>query len=193
MKKNIFTLSAAFVMLALLFSCSSQKIGTNNGYNFGYHKAVNHTPAQVVKAEAVEEVAIVENQTEAVVAEETVAPLAEVANIATLTPQDAPEVVATVVKQTTVNETAVAAVKEIKAQKIIKKAAVKSIAKAAKKTSSGDVPTWALFVLCFVFPVLAVGFATNWDVMPIIYNLLWTLLCGFPGIIHAIIVVARES
>ena len=60
------------------------------------------------------------------------------------------------------------------------------------KKSGDDIPTGLLYVLCFFIPVLAVGFATDWDVTPVVSNLLWTLLCGVPGIIHAIIVVGRE-
>jgi uncharacterized membrane protein YqaE (UPF0057 family) len=48
-----------------------------------------------------------------------------------------------------------------------------------------------LIVLSFFIPWLAVGLATDWDIMPIVYNVLWTMLCGIPGIIHAIIVVSR--
>lgn len=193
MRKNIFTLSAAFVMLALLFSCSTQKIGSNNGYNFGYHKPVNHTPAEVVKAEAVEEVAVVENAAAAEVPQEVAAPVAETPGIVAVTAADAPEVVATVAAETLANAAPVAMAQETKVQKSTKKSVAKSVAKAAKKSGRSDVPVWALYLLCFLIPFVAVGFATNWDVKPIVFNLLWSLLCGFPGIIHAIIVVARES
>lgn len=64
---------------------------------------------------------------------------------------------------------------------------------AAKKKSSSSRPSKGLLiVLCFFIPWLAVGLATDWDVMPIVYNILWTMLCGIPGIIHGIIVVNRE-
>lgn len=85
-------------------------------------------------------------------------------------------------------------------QKVLNKSelkkAVKMAAKEAKKANSnngGGVPIGLLYVLCFIFPMIAVGLATDWDVMPIVYNILWYLLCGFPAIIHAIVVVHREA
>ncbi len=76
------------------------------------------------------------------------------------------------------------------------KAAVKTVLKKAKKNAKNathDVPVGLLYVLCFFIPWLAVGLVTDWDATPVISNLLWTLLCGVPGIIHAIVVVSRES
>jgi len=52
---------------------------------------------------------------------------------------------------------------------------------------------WWMFVLCFFIPWLAVGLVTNWDIKTVVINLLWSLLCGFPAIIHALIVVSREG
>jgi uncharacterized membrane protein YqaE (UPF0057 family) len=65
--------------------------------------------------------------------------------------------------------------------------------KIVKKAHKDDVPKGLLYVLCFFIPWVAVGLATDWDVKTIIYNILWTLLCGIPGIIHAIIIVGRNS
>jgi uncharacterized membrane protein YqaE (UPF0057 family) len=76
------------------------------------------------------------------------------------------------------------------APKMVKKAIAKQ-AKAAKPMS--DIPYWVAIVLCFFIPFVAVGFATDWDATTIIINLLWTLLCGIPGIIHAIIIVSRNK
>ena len=86
--------------------------------------------------------------------------------------------------------------KNVVDQKVINKSELKKALKEAKKSNSskgGGVPIAVLYLLCFLFPVIAVGLATNWDLMPMIYNLLWTFLCGIPGIIHAIIVVKREA
>ena len=65
--------------------------------------------------------------------------------------------------------------------------------KIVKKANNKDVSTGLLYVLCFFIPFLAVGLATDWDTNTVLINLLWTLLCGIPGIIHAIIVVGRNS
>ena len=79
-------------------------------------------------------------------------------------------------------------VSEIKA---IVKAGVKENKKANKKRG-GDVPKGLLYVLCFFIPFLAVGLATNWDINKVLINILLTLLCGIPGIIHALIVVSKS-
>ena len=54
-----------------------------------------------------------------------------------------------------------------------------------------EVPYILLFILCFIFPPIVVGLVTDWDTEIIIYNLLWCVLCGFPGIIHALIILGR--
>jgi len=65
--------------------------------------------------------------------------------------------------------------------------------KIVKKALKDSVPTGLLYVLCFFIPWLAVGFATDWDMKTVLINILWTFLCGIPGIIHAIIIVGRNS
>jgi uncharacterized membrane protein YqaE (UPF0057 family) len=51
-------------------------------------------------------------------------------------------------------------------------------------------PSVGLYILAVLIPPLAVGIYTNWG-MPTLYNLLWTLLFWFPGVIHAFIVFGR--
>lgn len=73
---------------------------------------------------------------------------------------------------------------------------IKNSEKALKASDSnlgGDVPTGLLYVLCFFIPWLAVGLATDWDIKKVLINILWTMLCGIPGIIHAFIVVSKNS
>lgn len=70
------------------------------------------------------------------------------------------------------------------------KAAVKHMTKPNKTADSEMI---LLYVLCLFIPPLAVGLATDWDSTPVISNILWCLLCGLPGIIHAFIVVSREA
>lgn len=65
--------------------------------------------------------------------------------------------------------------------------------KLVKKALKDEVPTILLFVLCFFIPFLAVGLATDWDVKAVVINLLLCFLFILPGIIHAIIVVGRNS
>lgn len=40
--------------------------------------------------------------------------------------------------------------------------------------------------------ILAVGYVNDWDIMPMVYNFLWLLLCGIPGLIHALIHIFRR-
>lgn len=61
-----------------------------------------------------------------------------------------------------------------------------------KNNSSGDVDIVLLYVLCFLLPPIAVGLATDWDTNKLILNIILTILCGIPGIIHAIIVVSKS-
>ena len=65
--------------------------------------------------------------------------------------------------------------------------------KASDSNLGGDVPTGLLYVLCFFIPWLAVGLATDWDIKKVLINILLTMLCGIPGIIHAFIVVSKNS
>ena len=52
---------------------------------------------------------------------------------------------------------------------------------------------WYFWVLALFIPWLAVGIVTDWDVKTVVINILWTLLCGIPGIIHAFIILNREG
>ena len=58
---------------------------------------------------------------------------------------------------------------------------------------SDDVPVGLLYVLCFFFPFVAVGLVTDWDIKAVLINILLTALCGIPGIIHAFIVVSKNT
>ena len=76
--------------------------------------------------------------------------------------------------------------KDLRLNRALKKLSVQD-------SSSDDIPLVLLFILCFIFPPIAVGLATNWDIETVIYNIIWCVLCGVPGIIHALIVVGRNS
>ena len=79
-------------------------------------------------------------------------------------------------------------VKQISKQEI---KSLRKTVKAAKK--SDDVPIGLLYVICFIFPFIAVGIVTDWDITTVLLNLLLWLLCGIPGIIHALIIVGRNT
>ena len=65
--------------------------------------------------------------------------------------------------------------------------------KLVKKALKDEVPTILLYALCFFIPFLAVGLATDWDVTAVVINLLLCFLFWLPGVIHAIIVVGKNS
>lgn len=84
---------------------------------------------------------------------------------------------------------------ETRAEKLVSKMAQKYMPTANKsplnQTKKDDSPLILLYILAILIPFVAVGIATNWDLLPVIYNLLWSMLCGLPGIIHAFIVIKR--
>lgn len=85
-------------------------------------------------------------------------------------------------------------IKNIRSLKQQMKSVVKEAKKEQKKNSnSSDDMTILYYVLAFFFPPLAVGLVTDWDVKQVIISVLLTALCGLPGIIHAFIVVSRNT
>jgi len=84
---------------------------------------------------------------------------------------------------------------ETRAEKLASKMAQKYMPAANKsplnQTKKADSPLILLYILAILIPFVAVGIATNWDLLPVIFNILWTMLCGIPGIIHAFIVIKR--
>ena len=56
--------------------------------------------------------------------------------------------------------------------------------------SGSERPSAGLYVLAVLIPPLAVGIHTHWKIATL-YNLLWTLLWWFPGMVHAFIVLGR--
>jgi len=75
----------------------------------------------------------------------------------------------------------------------VAKQVMKAMSTSKKQSQkSNDVPVGLLYVLCFFIPFVAVGIVTDWDITTVLINVLWTALCGIPGIIHAIIVVNRN-
>jgi uncharacterized membrane protein YqaE (UPF0057 family) len=81
-----------------------------------------------------------------------------------------------------------------KAAKHVSKQEMKTLRKVLKtQKKSDDIPVGLLYVLCFFIPFLAVGIVTDWDTNSVLLNILLTCLCGIPGIIHAFIVVSKNS
>lgn len=63
--------------------------------------------------------------------------------------------------------------------------------KADGATSSNGHSMLLLYILAIFIPPVAVGLVTDWETDPVLFNILWTLLCGLPGIIHAFIIIGR--
>ncbi len=67
----------------------------------------------------------------------------------------------------------------------------KTLVKKSSRKPGGD--DKMLYVLLAIFvPFIAVGLATDWGI-EVLWNILWTLLCGIPGIIHAFIILKRKG
>jgi uncharacterized membrane protein YqaE (UPF0057 family) len=69
---------------------------------------------------------------------------------------------------------------------------VSAIKKAVKKVNgrgSSNIDINLLFILCFIFPIIAVGLATDWDLNRVLICFLLSLLCWIPGIVYALITV----
>jgi uncharacterized membrane protein YqaE (UPF0057 family) len=68
----------------------------------------------------------------------------------------------------------------------------KEIHKIKKSKKKDDVEFLLLVILAILLPPVAVGLATNWDMRKTVLNIILTLLCVLPGVIHALIVVFEE-
>lgn len=69
---------------------------------------------------------------------------------------------------------------------------VEAITTATAPLAADDTEMLLLIVLCFVLPPLAVYLKYNEAGKPFIVNLILTLLCGLPGVIHALIHVLKK-
>lgn len=73
------------------------------------------------------------------------------------------------------------------------KAEIKKVKKSSASKATDD-EVILYYVLAFFIPFLAVGLVTDWDVGPVVINLLLLFLtCGIGAIIHAFVVVSRNT
>jgi uncharacterized membrane protein YqaE (UPF0057 family) len=204
--KKILLVTASIIFLVA--SCTVEKRVYRNGFNVQWHamngisKKDKHvqvdleiedlSAAQVMKAPKVNTVTASKYETlvEATktfvphndVASVNVAPV--VVDVKTLA-NDIIGIAKTTIQNSEINKEA----------KHVSKQKMKALRKTLKtQNKSNYVPIGLLYVMCFLFPVsfIAVGIVTDWDITAVISNILWTLLCGIPGIIHALIVVSRN-
>ena len=202
MKK--FTLLSLLAVL-ILAACTVEKRIYRNGYNVQWHsslKVKNQTNEPKVAEEvmatkqtndaATQKVSIAQKEQDLTMlaAQKIQQDFSHSALKTEKVQKDAAQL-AGVVKQYFVKETtSKAAMQE---NKVVKHQAKKLTRQLNKATNNhpDEVPYILLFILCFIFPPIVVGLVTDWDTEIIIYNLLWCVLCGFPGIIHALIILGR--
>jgi uncharacterized membrane protein YqaE (UPF0057 family) len=189
-------------------SCSIEKRLHQKGFNVEWNKNLGSLKKDkkekqdFVSSEAVEEIAVVNNKT-------TKAPSVNnnsAISVDGVTLNESNDASVFVDDNTTneVNSEVSSVVNNTKTEKVnssSKASSSKEVAsnktmnssKIVKKALKNGPSTGLLYVLCFFIPFLAVGLATDWDVKTVVINILWTCLCGIPGIIHAIIIVGRNS
>ncbi len=201
MKKILLITASILFMVA---SCTVEKRVYRNGFNVQWHAMNGHSKkdknTEINSIEEVETVAKVvispkENSKTASVYElpnQEVVAVAQndeasiLANSVSTTPQ--------VVNVKGMADQTISVNQKNKEVKQISKQEMKALRKVVNsQKQSDDVPVGLLYVLCFFFPFIAVGIVTDWDISTVLINLLWTLLCGIPGVIHALIIVSRNS
>jgi uncharacterized membrane protein YqaE (UPF0057 family) len=200
--KKILLIAASIIFLVA--SCTVEKRVYRNGFNVQWHAMNGHSKkdknTEITSIEEVETVAKV------VMSPKETSKTADVyelptQEIITVAQNDQASIQANSVATTPqvvsvkgmANQTITASQKNNEVKQISKEE-MKSLRKAVKSSKkSDDVPVGLLYVLCFFIPFIAVGIVTDWDIPTVLINLLWTLLCGIPGIIHAIIIVGRNT
>ena len=80
---------------------------------------------------------------------------------------------------------------KINTKKIV--SAINKNSNTATVSETQDVNVLLLYILCFFIPFLAVGIVTDWNIGTVILNLLLCLLFFIPGLIHALIVVSKNT
>jgi len=201
MKKILFITAS---ILFLVASCTVEKRVYRNGFNVQWHAMNGHSKkdknTEITSIEEVETVAkvVISPKETSKTADVYELPTQEIitvaqndeASIQSNSVLSTPQVVSLkgmANKTISVNQNN----KEVKQ---ISKQEMKALHKAVRsQKKSDDVPVELLYVLCFFVPFIVVGIVTDWDIPTVLINLLWTILCGIPGIIHALIIVSRNT
>jgi uncharacterized membrane protein YqaE (UPF0057 family) len=200
--KKILLVAAS--ILFLVASCTVEKRVYRNGFNVQWHAMNGHSKKdknmEISSVEEVETVAKVvispkDNSKTASVYEMPTQEVITVAQNDEASIQSSSiETTAPVVNVKGMADQTIAINQNIKEAKQISKQEIKALKKAVKsQKKSDDVPVGLLYVLCFFFPFVAVGLVTDWDIKAVLINILLTALCGIPGIIHAFIVVSKNT
>ena len=200
--KKILLVAAS--ILFLVASCTVEKRVYRNGFNVQWHAMNGHSKKdknmEISSVEEVETVAKVvispkDNSKTASVYEMPTQEVITVAQNDEASIQSSSiATTAPVVNVKGMADQTIAINQNIKEAKQISKQEIKAMKKAVKAQKKiDDVPVGLLYVLCFFFPFVAVGLVTDWDIKAVLINILLTALCGIPGIIHAFIVVSKNT
>jgi len=220
MRKQLRVGFAALAMIGFMVSCSTsndvasnrkiQKRKYNKGFFIDFDKKFGKGASQ--NEEEIVTTNVVIDEKEVVMVEEVTAPVSMTAEAAKVEDK-AVEVVNPVQEEVVVEEatveyaTSAPEVNTVSAEKIkfekSTKANIKMIkpglkfikhkqkkAEMSKSNTSDDAILY--YLLAIFIPFLAVGLVTDWDLRQVLINVLLCLLCGLPGIIHALIVVSRN-
>ena len=193
MKKIYKFLFLGLFVTAFISSCTIEKRLHNSGYHVmwknGKHASdANENLAKVEDNDVTSKENISISQVPSVQTEE----ITTTASISTEQEAvNAPE--NTVVNQSVKKENATSsAVRSTETKKTaslsFKKTIIKQAARKLTSNKNNAPDEILLIILCFFIPPVAVGLKTDWDTRTVVINILLTLLCGIPGIIHALIV-----
>ena len=200
--KKILLVAAS--ILFLVASCTVEKRVYRNGFNVQWHAMNGHSKKdknmEISSVEEVETVAkvVISPKANSKTASVYEMPTQEVITVAqndeASIQSSSIATTAPVVNVKGMADQTIAINQNIKEAKQISKQEIKAMKKAVKsQKKSDDVPVGLLYVLCFFFPFVAVGLVTDWDIKAVLINILLTALCGIPGIIHAFIVVSKNT
>ena len=200
--KKILLITAS--ILFLVASCTVEKRVYRNGFNVQWHAMNGHAKKdknmEVSSVEEVETVAkvVVSPKDNSKTASVYEMPTQEVITVSqndeASIQLNSIAVPTQVVNVKGMADQTVSANQKNKEVKQISKQEMKSLKKAVKsQKKSDDVPVELLYLLCFFVPFVAVGIVTDWDIPTVLINILWTALCGIPGIIHAFIIVGKNT
>ncbi len=192
MKKLIYLSFAISIVIA---SCTIEKRIYNDGYHVSWK---NHQSATSEKNEIAQNKTVQTNKAEAINTNSEISELTSVqkeennfvAEVSKSTENKKNSFETKANRFNSIVETSAGIKADKSFQKSAKNAVIKNIAKKASTSKkSDDTEFIILVILCFLLPPVAVGLATDWDIPSVVLNIILTLLCGLPGIIHALIVV----
>lgn len=200
MKHNKLVLGfAAVVAAAMLFSCSTGDGLTieKRRYRDGFYVAKNHKKSANTeeKQVAVERPTITPAQASGVT-QKAVTPESvkgEVQTIAGQTPAPKAATVAASPAKNTVTPSVVTAPLTKKEVRQAAKEVVKQGTKKSNKSFPDDVPEAVIIICCIFIPPLGVYFVKGDIDNDFWINLVLSILCWIPGVIHALIIYSRNK